>query len=184
MKLLTVMGPPSAGKTSVLLHLTRMLRACASLRSGLLKFGDHHDEEAACFRQGMPLLTGLSAGTGRGDCCLSALDEALQWAESTGLDLLAIESCGSDERCNVLTAPTVFVADCLASAPSSCILPNGAALVAVTKGDLVSRAARETFIGELRKRNPRANVVSVNGVTGQGTASLLRQLRFLEIDTP
>ena len=184
MKLLTVAGPPSAGKTSVLLHLTRMLRACASWRSGLLKFGDHTEETEACRKQGVPLLAGLSAETGKGDCCFSVLDEALQWAESTGLDLLAVESGGSEERGAVLTAPTLFVADCLASAHSSCVLPEGAELVAVTKGDLVSRAARERFYGELRKCNPRASILSVNGVTGQGAASLLRQLRFREIDTP
>ena len=64
------------------------------------------------------------------------------------------------------------------------MIPEGAELVAVTKGDLVSRAARERFYGELRKRNPRVSILSVNGVTGQGAASLLRQLRFREIDTP
>ena len=49
--------------------------------------------------------------------------------------------------------------------------------------DIVSQAEREVFAHHVRKVNPRAGVVFVNGITGQGAMSLLRQLRFSEFDT-
>ena len=44
--------------------------------------------------------------------------------------------------------------------------------VAITKGDIVSQAEREVFAFRVRQANPRATVVAINGVTGQGARDL------------
>ena len=42
-------------------------------------------------------------------------------------------------------------------------------IVVVTKGDIVSQAEREVFAYNIRLVNPRANILRVNGITGQGS---------------
>jgi Ni2+-binding GTPase involved in maturation of urease and hydrogenase len=45
-------------------------------------------------------------------------------------------------------------------------------VVAVTKGDVVSQAEREVFAFRVRQANPRATVLFVSGLTGQGADAL------------
>ena len=57
-------------------------------------------------------------------------------------------------------------------------------VVVVTKGDIVSQAEREVFAFNIRQVNSTAKIVSVNGITGQGTFMLLKYLSDTkDIDT-
>ena len=94
MKLLTVLGPPAAGKTSVILHLARMLRECSELKTGIVKFGPLSESDAAGFeKQRIPMLSVLPVGACE-EVCFGRMEEALLWAAGEGLDLLAAELKG------------------------------------------------------------------------------------------
>ena len=45
-------------------------------------------------------------------------------------------------------------------------------LVVIAKSDLVSQAEREVFMFRAKQVNPRASIIHVNGLTGQGSAEL------------
>ena len=189
MKLLTVAGPPSSGKTSVILHLARVLRECSGLRVGVVKFDCLSSSDAEAYeKQHIPVRVGLSVNLCPDHFYISNIEDAMQWAASAGLDLLAAESAGLCNRCSphIRDVPAICVIDNLSgSRTPEKIGPmlKFADTVVVTKGDIVSQAEREVFGRHIRKVNPRAGVVFVNGITGQGTMSLLRQLRFPEFDT-
>lgn len=45
-------------------------------------------------------------------------------------------------------------------------------IVVITKGDIVSQAEREVFAFNVRLANPKAEIMFVNGITGQGAFDL------------
>jgi Ni2+-binding GTPase involved in maturation of urease and hydrogenase len=45
-------------------------------------------------------------------------------------------------------------------------------VVVITKGDIVSQAEREIFALKVRQANPKAMILSVNGINGQGAGQL------------
>ena len=47
-------------------------------------------------------------------------------------------------------------------------------IVVVTKGDIVSQAEREVFAFKVRQANAGAQIIFVNGITGQGAFDLSR----------
>jgi Ni2+-binding GTPase involved in maturation of urease and hydrogenase len=49
-------------------------------------------------------------------------------------------------------------------------------IIVVTKGDVVSQAEREVFAWSVRQANGSAQVLSVNGITGQGAFMLAKKL--------
>jgi Ni2+-binding GTPase involved in maturation of urease and hydrogenase len=50
-------------------------------------------------------------------------------------------------------------------------------IIAVTKGDIVSQAEREVFAFNIRQVNHTANIVNINGITGQGTFLLAKHIQ-------
>ncbi len=49
-------------------------------------------------------------------------------------------------------------------------------IIAITKGDMVSQAEKEVFRDAVETVNPRARVIHVNGLSGQGTLALKRAI--------
>jgi Ni2+-binding GTPase involved in maturation of urease and hydrogenase len=50
-------------------------------------------------------------------------------------------------------------------------------IVVITKGDIVSQAEREVFAYRVKKANPKAYIIFVNGLTGQGAFELARKVK-------
>jgi Ni2+-binding GTPase involved in maturation of urease and hydrogenase len=50
-------------------------------------------------------------------------------------------------------------------------------VVVITEGDVVSQAEREVFSARVHQANPRARILPVNGLNGQGAFGLARLLR-------
>jgi Ni2+-binding GTPase involved in maturation of urease and hydrogenase len=46
-------------------------------------------------------------------------------------------------------------------------------IVVITKADIVSQAEREVFAFKVQQANPRAKILHVNGITGQGAHGLV-----------
>jgi len=177
MKCITVAGPPSSGKTSVLLRVAGIL-AGRGERLGVVKFDclSSHDREA--FEQaGIPAVVGLSGALCPDHFYVCNAADASAWGRRQELSVMAIESAGLCNRC----APHIegVLAICVVDNLSGIDTPAKigpmlrlADVVVITKGDVVSQAEREVFAFRVRQVNPRATVLFVSGLTGQGADAL------------
>jgi Ni2+-binding GTPase involved in maturation of urease and hydrogenase len=175
-RLITVAGPPSSGKTSLILRAAAILKQGA--RIGVVKFDCLTAPDTAFYRaQGIPVKAGISGGLCPDHFFVSNIEGALKWAEGEGFDYLITESAGLCNRCSphIKGVPALCVIDNLSgvNTPKK-IGPmlKSADLVAITKSDIVSQAEREVFAFRVRQVNPRATVLHVNGITGQGAFRL------------
>lgn len=177
MKLVTFAGPPSAGKTSVILktisHLTNK-----QIRIGIVKFdalttSDHLRYQEA----GLPVQVGLSGNLCPDHFFVSNIEDCFNWGVKNGFDLLITESAGLCNRCSphIKGILSISVVDNLAgiNTPKKIgPLLKLADVVVIAKGDIVSQAEREVFAFNVQLANPRAEILFVNGITGQGAFDL------------
>lgn len=177
MRLITVAGPPSSGKTSVILKLAEYLPA-KQWKIGIIKFDCLSTTDDRLYqRMDLPVKVGISGNLCPDHFFVSNIDDCVQWGLRNGLDLLISESAGLCNRCSphIKGVLAVCVIDNLAGAHTpKKIGPmlKLADIVVITKGDIVSQAEREVFAFKVRQANPRAEVVFVNGITGQGAYDL------------
>ena len=180
MRLAVVAGAPSTGKTSVVIQALAHL---ASLRTGVVKFDCLASDDVARYEaHSIPAVAGLAAGQCPDHYFASNIPQVFDWGEAHGFDLLIAESAGLCNRCApyIEGVPAICVCDSLAglNAPHKMgPLLKTADLVVVTKGDMVSQAEREVFAYRLEALAPRARVIAVNGLTGQGALQLAGFLR-------
>lgn len=189
MNLITVAGPPSAGKTSLILHALAPLRD-QGVRAGIVKFDCFSSADGAVYRaHGVPVLTGLAGNTCPDHYFITNIEECARWGRDQGLDLLVSESAGLCNRC----APHIhgFMAVCVLDNLSGVETPRKigpmlktADLVVVTKGDVVSQAEREVFAHRIRQVNAAADILFANGITGQGAWEVGQMWRDARSDAP
>jgi Ni2+-binding GTPase involved in maturation of urease and hydrogenase len=180
-KLVTMAGPPSSGKTAVTLKAIAALAARGE-RVGVVKFDSLSTQDQALYeRKGVPARIGLSGNLCPDHFFVSNVGDCLAWGKTQGFDLLIIESAGLCNRC----APHIqgVLAVCVIDNLSGVDTPKKigpmlkmADIVVITKGDIVSQAEREVFAFRVRQVNPGATILNVNGLTGQGGHELGRLL--------
>ena len=140
------------------------------------------DDDTTYARHGFTVKKGLSGALCPDHYFVSNVEEVVRWGVSQGLDLLVSESAGLCNRCSphIKDVQAVCVIDNLSgvSTPKK-IGPmlRSADIVVITKGDIVSQAEREVFARAVALSNPRALVLHVNGITGQGSAELASLLQ-------
>ncbi len=176
-RMVTVAGPPTSGKTSVLRHVLRHLTR-GGWRIGVAKFDCLSTDDAQAFlADGIQAIQGLSGGLCPDHFYAGNLPEVMDWGTRRGFDLLVVESAGLCNRC----APHVRdqLAICVLDHLGGVKLPRKvgpmlrrADVVVLTRGDLVSQAEREVFAIHVKRFAPGALVVPVNGLTGQGSPEL------------
>lgn len=176
-QLITIAGPPSSGKTSVIIKMIESIPDF-SKNCGVIKFDclSALDEEQYA-KSNITAKTGLAGNLCPDHYFVSNIKECFEWAESHGFSTLVTESAGLCNRCsphlkNVLA---VCVLDNLSGINTP--LKTGpmvklADVVVVTKSDLVSQAEREVFRFKVQQVNPRCTVLFINGITGQGADKL------------
>ncbi len=177
MKFVTVSGPPSTGKTSVLLRTIAELTRTGQ-KVGVVKFDclSTSDDQVYAAR-GIPVRKGLSGAICPDHYFVSNVEEVVAWGEAQGLDMLLSESAGLCNRCSphIKGVLAVCVVDNLSGVDTPRKIGpmlRSADIVTVTKGDIVSQAEREVFARGVSLANPRAMVLHVNGITGQGASEL------------
>lgn len=100
MRLVTVAGPPSCGKTSL------MTKTCAALRekgleSAVVKFDCLQSRDDALYAAaGIPVSLALSGGLCPDHFFATNLEEAFAWAAGTGAQCCIIETAGLCNRCS------------------------------------------------------------------------------------
>jgi len=177
MNLITVSGPPSSGKTSIVLKTIRALHK-RDLKVGVVKFDCLYTDDDILYKKaGVPVKKGLSGSLCPDHYFVSNIEEVVQWGMKEKLDLLITESAGLCNRCSpyIKDIKAVCVIDNLSgiNTPKK-IGPmlKTADIVVITKGDIVSQAEREVFASKVHSVNPKAITMHINGLTGQGAFEL------------
>jgi len=189
MKFITISGPPSSGKTSVILKIIDSFRS-KGLKCGVVKFDCLLTDDNRLYKsKGIQVKKGLSGGLCPDHYFVSNVEACVEWGKEIGLDILVSESAGLCNRCSphIKGVTAVCVIDNLSgvNTPKK-IGPmlKFADIVVITKGDIVSQAEREVFASRVKVVNPKAIIMHVNGITGQGAFELATVLNDAEdIDT-
>lgn len=177
MKLVTICGPPSSGKTAVIIKSLEAVRD-RGLKTGVVKFDCLATEDDVLYEKaGIPVKKGLSGPLCPDHYFVSNVEEIVQWGRGEGFDLLVSESAGLCNRCSPHIKDVLAV--CVVDNLSGVTTPRKigpmlkmADIVVITKGDIVSQAEREVFAARVAAVNPKAAVLHVNGLTGQGAFEL------------
>ena len=174
MNLVVFSGPPSSGKTSVIIKTIDALKQ-QGIKVGVVKFDClYTDDDVLYERAGVPVRSGALCPD---HFFVSNIEEVVKWGTDNDLDLLITESAGLCNRCSpyIKEIKGVCVIDNLSgiNTPKK-IGPmlKAADIVIITKGDIVSQAEREVFASKVNSVNPTAITMHVNGLTGQGTYEL------------
>jgi Ni2+-binding GTPase involved in regulation of expression and maturation of urease and hydrogenase len=182
MKMITVAGPPSSGKTSVILKLVEALDIARG-RIGVVKFDcltsfDNQRYE----EQGVHVETGFSGKLCPDHFFVSNVEAAVEWGIRSDFELLITESAGLCNRCSPYIRGILSI--CVIDNLSGVNTPRKigpmlkmADIVAVTKGDIVSQAEREVFAFNIRQVNTSAQIIFINGITGQGATLLAKHIQ-------
>ncbi|WP_371381371.1 GTP-binding protein [Sporomusa aerivorans] len=179
MQLITVAGPPSAGKTAVILNIAKSLQA-DGITTGVVKFDCLSTQDQKLYeKHGVPVKTGLAGNLCPDHFFVTNIQDCLDWGFKQRLDMLISESAGLCNRCS----PHIrgIMAVCVIDNLSGVNTPRKvgpmlklADIVVITKGDIVSQAEREVFAFRVKQANPGAIIVQVNGITGQGAQEVGR----------
>lgn len=177
MNLVTVSGPPSSGKTSVILKTIDSLKK-RGLKVGVAKFDClYTDDDKLYEKAGIPVKKGLSGALCPDHYFVSNVEEITQWGIENEFDVLVSESAGLCNRCSPYIKEIMAI--CVIDNLSGINTPKkigpmlkSADIVVITKGDIVSQAEREVFASRVNTVNPGATIMHINGLTGQGSYEL------------
>jgi Ni2+-binding GTPase involved in maturation of urease and hydrogenase len=153
------------------------------LQVGAVKFDCISTQDDERYRKrGVPVLTGISGNICPDHYFITNIGACVDWGLSRGLDFLFSESAGLCNRCSphIKGVYSVCVIDCLSGVHTPKKIGPMllyADLVVITKGDIVSQAEREVFAFRTREANKRADILFVNGLTGEGSFELARRFR-------
>lgn len=182
MKLVTVSGPPSSGKTSVILKALEILKD-EGFNIGIIKFDCLSTSDSEIYKNiGVEVKVGLSGNLCPDHFFISNIEDCVDWGLSKSFDLLISESAGLCNRCSPHIKDVLSV--CVIDNLSGVNTPKKIGpmlklsdIVVITKGDIVSQAEREVFAFKVKQVNPRAVILFVNGITGQGARDFSKYLK-------
>lgn len=183
MNLITISGPPTSGKTSVIIKTIENLKSQGK-KVGVVKFDCLYTDDDIIYKKHNILVKkGLSGSLCPDHYFVSNIEEVVEWGIKENLDILITESAGLCNRCSPYIKDIKAI--CVIDNLSGINFPKKigpmikmADIVVITKGDIVSQAEREVFASRVSMVNPRAKVINVNGLTGQGAYELSFLLRL------
>lgn len=187
MNLVIVSGPPSSGKTSIILKTIDALKQ-RDISVGVVKFDClYTDDDILYEKMGIPVKKGISGALCPDHYFASNIEEVVQWGIKKDLDLLITESAGLCNRCSPYIKEIMGI--CVIDNLSGINTPKkigpmlkSSDIVVITKGDIVSQAEREVFASRVNSVNPKAITMHINGLTGQGAFELSTLLYEKEKD--
>lgn len=100
MNLVVFSGPPSSGKTSIILKTIDALKQ-RNISVGVVKFDClYTDDDVLYEKAGVPVKKGLSGALCPDHFFASNIEEVVQWGKGLNLDMLITESAGLCNRCS------------------------------------------------------------------------------------
>ena len=189
MKFITFGGPPSSGKTAVIMHTIKHLKH-EGRRVAVGKIDSIDTDDGTAYKKmGIPVVVGLSEDLCPDHYYVSNLEEILKWAREAKAEIAIVETAGLCHRCApaITGCLSVAVIDNLSGIDTPRKIGpvlTTADIVVITKGDIVSQAEREVFRHKVSLVNPHAEILEINGLTGTGTVRLKQILgSAAEVDT-
>lgn len=181
MKFVTFAGPPSSGKTSVILKCIEYFKKDEK-KVGAVKFDCLSTTDGELYKKmDVPVTVGLAGRLCPDHFFITHIDDCVKWGKKNNFDLLVCESAGLCNRCSPHIKDVLAV--CVIDNLSGINTPKKigpmlkfADIVVITKGDIVSQAEREVFYYHIKKANPLAQIIAVNGITGQGAYALAKKI--------
>lgn len=177
MNLVTFSGPPSSGKTSVILRVIEEYKR-QGVKVGVVKFDCLVTEDDLLYEKiGVPVRKGLAGSLCPDHYFVSNIEDVLQWGRKQDIDVLITESAGLCNRCSpyIKDIKAICVIDNLSgiNTPKKVgPMLKSADIVVITKSDIVSQAEKEVFAMKVQLVNPKATIINVNGLNGQGAFEL------------
>lgn len=181
LRFVIVAGPPSSGKTSVMMQVIRHLQQ-ENLQVSACKIDCLETSDDGRYQSlGIPVCVGLSDYICPDHFYVANLEEVWEWAANQNSDVLILETAGLCHRCApaIQGCLTVCVVDNLVGLDTpKKIGPmlSTADIIVITKGDVVSQAEREVFSHQVACVNNQAQVLHINGLNGQGSLRLKREI--------
>ncbi len=182
MKLISLAGPPSAGKTAVIRQVIRQLSSEYSIAFLKIDVVRAFEDEELSAEFGIPARKVYS-----GDICpdhagILVLRDAISWADDLGAGILIVESAGLCLRCTPYTTQSLGVVVLSAIGGTNSPLKMApmialADIAVVTKVDLVSQAEKEVFREKVREVAPAVDIIETNAVHGTGLRYLMKAIR-------
>ncbi|EKQ52345.1 MULTISPECIES: GTP-binding protein [unclassified Clostridium] len=182
MKFITFSGPPSSGKTSVILKVIECLKP-EEKKIGVIKFDCLTTYDDLLYKEvGIDVMVGLSGNLCPDHFYISNIDDCVKLGVEKGFDIFISESAGLCNRCSPHIKEVLAV--CVIDSLSGINTPKKigpmlkyADIIVITKGDIVSQAEREVFTFMVREANTKAQIIYVNGLTGQGAYELSTKIK-------
>jgi Ni2+-binding GTPase involved in maturation of urease and hydrogenase len=182
MKLIIFAGPPTCGKTTVIRQVIKRIVAMgqkpAYIKIDVL-FAD--EDEILNKEFGIPTKKIYSGELCPDHCNVVVLDEAVDWAESTGADYLFVETAGLCLRCSPYVEKSLGIV--VLEATSGMNLPRKigpmltlADISVVTKIDLISQAEREVFRYRILEAARNVTLVESNALYGIGIDPIVKKI--------
>ena len=179
MKFVIFAGTPGSGKTSIIKYIVQELKENFKLFFAKFDCLQTSDDERIKQEYKIPTVKKLA-----GELCpdhYTALELPKIVKENQDKDVIILETAGLCLRCSpyIKEGLGINVLDITSGDPSRYgpILTQ-ADVVAVSKGDLISQAEREIFRAKILKVNPKAKIVEVNGLTGEGAIDVAEFIKL------
>ena len=155
MNLVVFSGPPSSGKTSVILKTVDALKQ-QGISVGVVKFDClYTDDDVLYEKAGILVKKGLSGSVCPDHFFASNIEEVVQWGKTNNLDLLITESAGLCNRCSPYLKDIKAV--CVIDNLSGINTPKKigpmlklADVVVITKGDIVHKQKGKFLLQEYK----------------------------------
>jgi Ni2+-binding GTPase involved in maturation of urease and hydrogenase len=182
MKTIICAGTPTAGKTTVLKHVIKKLKA-KGFKLAFLKIDVQYADEDELFREefGIPVKKVYSGELCPDHCNVMVLGDAIAWAAKGRADFLVVETAGLCLRCSpyIEGSPGMVVME----ATSGMNLPRKigpmlslADIAVVTKIDLISQAEREVFRARIMEAAPHMFIAESDALHGIGIDPIVKKL--------
>jgi len=182
MKLVIFAGPPTCGKTTVIRQVIKRMIA-RQIKPAYLKIDVlYADDDTVIAKEfGIPVKKIYSGELCPDHCNVVVLDEAVEWAESSGADYLFVETAGLCLRCSPYVENSLGIV--VLEATSGMNLPRKigpmltlADISVITKIDLISQAEREVFRYRVLESAKGITVVESNALYGIGIDPIVKQI--------
>ena len=178
MKLIIFAGTPGSGKTSTIKHVIKELKSDYKLFFAKFDCLQTKDDELISKKYKVPAVKKLAE-----ELCpdhYTALEAPRLIRDNKDKDIMILETAGLCLRCSpyIKEGLGINVLDITSGSPDRYgPLLTQADVVAVSKGDLISQAEREIFRANILKVNPKAKIVEVNGLTGEGAIDIAEYIK-------
>ncbi|MCH4889080.1 hypothetical protein EZV73_15905 [Acidaminobacter sp. JC074] len=177
MKFIIVAGGPSTGKTSIICKvISNLLKK--KLKISVAKIDCVDATSDGIYRTlDIDYLEGLSKDLCPDHYLATNYVDLFQWGLNNQSDLMIVETAGLCNRC----APFIDIALNICSIDYTTHIQaplkfgpivKTADVIILSKGDLISQSERIVFKSNLKKLNPHAKYIDVNGISGQGYETL------------